>query len=242
MTGDLLIDDIDVYTSFGVFIVDGGYKDIVQFAELKETESNDWPEEDGIEVDLSAPVLKARDVKIDFACNDNDYIGAFMALLQDGSAHEFQFVEIDKTYTLRLDSQSSKSSLRNLEKFSLKFIEDMPFNDYEEYIEPVDIGTPTQGYEIDSIDLSAYGLRVLQGTKDNVLKSAEVKENLLIESDYSKGQEYDNEVLYFKEKDTEIKLLLHCSLSNFWTNYEALLYNLTTAGEHSFYVDYNTSE
>ncbi len=242
MTGDLYIDSVDVYTRFGVFLTEGSYKSIVQWAALKKPEYNDWQEEDGIEVDLSDPVLDARNVTINFGCVDADYIGGFMALLQDGAAHEFNFTKIDKTYTFRLDSQSSKQCFYPLEKFSLKFIEDMPFDDYEEYVEPVDLSIPTQGYSIDDVDLSAYGIRVLSGTFDSVLKSAEVKENLVTKSDYSKGQEYDNEVLFFKEKDVVVKMLLHCSLTNFWNNYNALLYILIQPDERIFYIKWNSCE
>jgi hypothetical protein len=242
MTGDLYIDDIDVYSEYGIFVTDSGYKSLVQWAELKEVECNDWAEYDGIEVDLSDPVLDAREITVDFACTQKTNIESLFEILVDGSTHEFNFAKISKIYNLRLTSQSNKEAVESLEVFTLKFVEDLPFDDYDEYVEPVDLSVGTQGYEIDGVDLSEYGLRVLSGTYESVFAAGDVKENLIIKTTLTAGQEYDSEVLFFKEKDVALKLLLHCDLDSFWTNYEALLYNLIQPDERILTTKYNDQE
>ena len=61
------MDGVDVYATYGAFVVQDGYKGLVQWPALKEPDSNDWAEEDGIEVDLSAPVLDAKEVRLEMA-------------------------------------------------------------------------------------------------------------------------------------------------------------------------------
>ena len=67
MTGKTFIGGTDIYTAFGAFVTDGGYEDLAQFPPLKAVDYNDWFEDDGIEADLSKPVLDTRTVSVPFA-------------------------------------------------------------------------------------------------------------------------------------------------------------------------------
>ena len=49
MKGQLLIDELDMYTKHGISIIKGSYNNLVAFPTLKDPEKNDWPEEDGQE-------------------------------------------------------------------------------------------------------------------------------------------------------------------------------------------------
>ena len=63
MEGRLFIDGGDAYLQYGAYVVNGGWNELVAYPPLKPVESNDWQEEDGIEADLSAPVLDTREVR-----------------------------------------------------------------------------------------------------------------------------------------------------------------------------------
>ena len=63
MSGRLYIDGQDVYKQFGMYVSDNGWNELVAMPPLKSVDSNDWNEEDGIEADLSAPVLNTRDIR-----------------------------------------------------------------------------------------------------------------------------------------------------------------------------------
>ena len=52
------IDGVDLYTAFG-FIVSGGSDDFLKLPTRKDPPSHSWPEENGIEYDLSAPAFEA---------------------------------------------------------------------------------------------------------------------------------------------------------------------------------------
>lgn len=67
MSGRLYIDGVDVYKQYGVYVSDNGWNELVAMPPLKTVDSNDWQEEDGIEADLSSPVLNTREVNITFA-------------------------------------------------------------------------------------------------------------------------------------------------------------------------------
>ena len=71
MKGKLIINGIDAYVRYGVFVEQYGYKALVQYPALKSVESNNWPEEDGIEADLSSPVLDTKSFNISFCRNMN---------------------------------------------------------------------------------------------------------------------------------------------------------------------------
>lgn len=67
ITGRLYIDGDDAYKQYGVYVVKGGWNDLVAFPPLKTVPSNDWQEEDGIEADLSNPVLNTKEVQLKVA-------------------------------------------------------------------------------------------------------------------------------------------------------------------------------
>ncbi|MCC8036700.1 MAG: hypothetical protein LIP02_00965 [Bacteroidales bacterium] len=72
-TGSLYVDGYDVYKQFGMYVVSGGWNELVAYPPLKTVNYNDWQEEDGIEADLSAPVLNTREVSIKFAISGDTY-------------------------------------------------------------------------------------------------------------------------------------------------------------------------
>lgn len=107
MTGQLLIDRTDAYPNYGLIVTKGSYDNLVAFPAMKEPDKNDWPEEDGQEFDLSSPTLDTAEVSIEFAYIGSLGIGGLIDILSDLSYHEFYFPLIDRTYNLRLSSQSS---------------------------------------------------------------------------------------------------------------------------------------
>ena len=66
MINNLYIDDQPARSRFGVWVTRGGYSGLIAFPALKEPEANDWPEEDGVEVDLSDPKLEEKEITVSF--------------------------------------------------------------------------------------------------------------------------------------------------------------------------------
>lgn len=238
MTGRFYIDGKDAYSEFGIFIAEGGYNELLSYAPLKAVESNDWPEEDGQEFDLSAPALDTRELVLKFAAHRVQRVGAFVELLSDHAYHTFDFRSIGRTYKLRLASQSALNLAGRLETFSLKFDNDFPLPDNYTYVEPQSDLVAQSGYELDARSLAEYGVYILKGSDAEIQKSPAVKKNLLQNLKGQHGATYDGEVVAFQTKEVKLSCLMRAkTMDEFWRNYNALLYDLIRPGERSLYVD-----
>lgn len=238
MIGSLYIDGVDIFREYGVDIVDRGYNGLVSAAELKKIDFTDWPDEDGIEPDLSNPALDSKEFDMQFG-GDSERTENFLAFLSNVPYHEFQFGDIKASRRLRLVSQPSKETIQPMESFTLRFADDFPLHDYS-YLAPI---SPCyqKGYAIDGKLLSDYGLVVLEGSDDEIMKIPSVKQNLICSTNNRKGLKYDNSQVVYQHKDVALKcVIVASSMELFWRNYNALIYDLTRANERAFFVEHLT--
>ena len=237
-TGSLYVDGFDAYEQFGLYVVAGGWNELVAMPPLKTVKTNDWQEEDGIEVDLSAPVLNTREVSIKFAVAG--LFSSFFDLLDvlsDGAYHTFVCTEIGRTYRLRLTQQPNLKGLKLLGHATLKFADDFPLNGYR-YNAPQTTILQTEDYLFDDVPFSRYGVRIIKGTYDEITRSAAVKQNMLRNINSQSGAIYDPEQVTFKSKDVKLYCLMRAeTLDELWNNYDALLYDLIRPGERLLGVD-----
>lgn len=242
MTGAFYIDDMDIYAKYGVVITDGGYNDLLRFPALKDPEVNDWPEEDGIEVDLDAPALEAKEVVISFACNGINASDFIYAVSQPGY-HTLRIAELGKEFRLRLLTQTAFKDYSRAATFSLKFADDSPGRS-ESYPPPSGGGLslPVSEYEIDDVPFSKYGIEVIGGW-DDLQKSPTVKQNLTRSFATSDGQLYDADHVVFNSKETTLKCCLSAvSTAKLWQCYTAFFNDLIQPGERLLYWDYTAEE
>jgi hypothetical protein len=205
---------------------------------MKTVEINDWPEEDGIEPDLSQPALSSKEFTVTFAAHGDVRTSQFLDLISDGAYHMFEMAETGRTYRLRLLSQTNLISRQRLELFSLQFADDFPLPEDYEYLPPESGIVPVQGVELDGVDLSLYGIRLLEGSRAEMLKSPAVKKNLLTDLNLQNGAFYDGAFVVFKDKDVRLNLLMRAgAAAEFWRNYDALLYGLSRPGERKLFVE-----
>ena len=90
---------------------------------------------------------------------------------------------------------------------------------------------PTSGFTIDDIDVSKYGIYLLEENQNTLLKDYEVKEHLTINSTAISGVQYVEHSNVFKERTLELHCYISQPVSTFWQLYESLLYNLSKQGE-----------
>lgn len=236
MTGQATIDGADLYTTYGVTITENGYNALVAFAPMKRPELNDWQEENGIELDLSAPKLDTRELNMSFVGSNKAGIDSFITALITGAYHTFVFSEIGQTCSLRLITQSNRQVTGTMETFNLTFADDYPLSGYT-YVAPASTGVAIAqtGYTLDGKSLADYGCYVMEGSEAEIRKSPTVKKNLTTNLLSQSGATYDPTTVKFSAKDTTINLtLLATSLAAFWKNYKALLYDLSKAGLRTF--------
>lgn len=242
MIGTFYIDGTDIYARYGVVVTSGGYSDLMAFPALKEPDTNDWPEEDGIEVDLSAPALEAKEVVISFASDQPD-AGDFIYMISQPGYHTLRITELAKEWQLRLLTQTAEKDYSRVVAFSLKFADDFPDrSDYNTTASGSGLPLPVSEYEIDDVPLSEYGIEIVGGW-DDLLKSPTVKQNLTRSFATSDGQLYDAGMVVFASKETTLKCCLSAvSLAKFWECYTTFFHNLVQPDERLLYWDYTCEE
>lgn len=232
MREKLHIDGKEVSTEYGILSIWGNYGELVCFPPLKPVESNDWPEEDGREFDLSAVALDTKDVILEFGFFSEWRFNNFVAMLSDMGYHEFNFPHLGRTFRLRLSSQNSFEMYSSSERSRFTFANDFPRPEDYVYREPVNAIFMPRGYELDGRDLSDYGIAVLQGSNAEILKSPAVKKNLLQDFKHRDGAVYDGEFVKFRTKNVALKCLMRApDLATFWRNRDAFLHDLTRMSE-----------
>jgi hypothetical protein len=234
MTGTLCIDGRDAYTDYGAYITSTGYRDLLCFPSVKAVPAIDWPEEDGIEADLSAMRLDTKELSITFGAHGNK-TEAFFELLADKAYHIFDFREIGRAYRLRLVSESSLAVKRDLRTFTLRFADDFPLPEGYVYMSPQSsVPVVQSGYALGKRNLADYGVCILKGSLAEILKTPAVKRNLLRNIATQHGAIYDGELVKFQSKDVKLHCLMQAkTLTEFWRNRDALLFDLTHPGERT---------
>ena len=255
MVGKLFIDGTDAYIEYGVFVEQYGYKGIIQMPPFKNVTVTEWDESDGEEADLMNPVLGSRTFGIQFCFIAVAGMGSMCELLSDKAYHIFEFKELSRSYKLRLVSNPSYSSFVRTGKFTLNFADDFPpvvvdentdISGLDEYTLPLNdkpfdsapAGFVQNGYSIDNIDFSRFGVYLVEGTMDSLRKAPEVRSNLKSESRENPGVVYDGENVHYKAKDTPLKLfILAEDINDFWSRWNKLFTALLQPELRSLYID-----
>lgn len=230
MTGYCYIDGIDIYTEFGVFIEGDGYDELLSFPALKEPDKNDWPEEHGIEVDLSEPHLQAQEITIDFAIVGvvNRWRNFFVFLSVPG----YRTVNISPlglSKTLRVSEMPGLESFVGADVFSVKFVEDAPAIPAGYPVSNADIGL-TCVVSLDGKALDKYGIIITDGL-DDLERSPKLKKALTRTNSKMNGQLYDTQFVRFAEKEVTFGCCLNAvQMAGFWDLYNALFGDLLKPG------------
>ena len=157
MTGRLYIDGKDAYKQWGVFVVSGGWNELLAYPALKTVDSNDWQEEDGIEADLDNPRLNTKEASLKIAYSGlfSRFI-EFVTLLADRGYHDFNCASIGRRFTLRLTQMPNLDAYKSLGFITLKLANDFPLRDYK-YQAPESSIFSRDDYIIDGNALTDYG-------------------------------------------------------------------------------------
>lgn len=105
---------------------DAFYNPLMRFPDLKDRITNDRPDRNGIDVLLSTPRYKEKEMSLSFFCDTYAAYKAFIAYLK---AHQNVYLYdsyTDNTYTLEYLDCSSLSYYRNYSIFAIKVRENNP--------------------------------------------------------------------------------------------------------------------
>jgi len=238
--GRLFIDNKDAFTEYGVFVERYGYKALIQMPPFKTPESTEWEEYDGAEFDLTDPVLDSKTFQMQFCVMNVSQVSDLFYVLSDKSYHIFNFVELGRSYKLRLSQNQNISSRVSLGKMTVSFVDDFPPIRYQsgmtqedlsaEYpsvlnVDPYETSVTKDevAFSIDDIPFDRFGVLALDGTIQNVLKNPNVRDNLKVNIKGKAGIDYDDEEVLYKTKDVQMKLLIHANtISDFWHRWDSL--------------------
>lgn len=221
--GRLLVDGEDAFLEYGIFVEQYGYKALIQMPSFKKLDSTEWPEFDGEEVDLTAPVLDTKTFNIQFCITNVEYAQDFFNDITQGVYHTFYFADLKKSYKLRMVSNGTFSSLIKLGKLTLSFADDFPAVPDESPYGFGDTEVTQFGYKIDGFDISQFGSYILKGTDDSLRKTPNVRSNLSVSTQDTAGVSYDSQSVFFKTKDATLKLLINCvDIDEFWKRWNSL--------------------
>lgn len=258
MIGAVIIDGTDIAT-LGAFIIRGGDNGFIMLPETKEVDANDWPEENGLEPDLTNLVFAARKFTVKYYLS-GDYttfktrLASFENLHFQPGYREIYIREFDKTFQLRFAGFSGYNQTKGFAHNGQKaaFIDvDYWLDDPVQFlaagiIAPVSDRENAAQVSINDIDLSNFNI-VVRNIYTSAMKS-KPKDPLLQQSKYISGLTADMDAPVKKQM---AEVVIQCTmfaddLATFWTNYNALWGNLSagqitlslTAAFRSFYCYY----
>lgn len=246
MINNLYIDSLPARSRFGVWITRGGYADLLRFPSLREPETNDWPEEDGVEVDLSEPRLEEKEVSISFLATTNTGATDFAAYLADAGYHDFRIPSLGRSWRLRLAGQPRNAVYPTATDFSLRFVEDVPLRPGSENAQRFseNVGRFAQNvgrfsddrYMLDNVPFGKYGVTI-DISRSALLSAPTAKVNMNRKVLTADGQIYDAGCLFFQKKETTFQCHFRAAtVEEFWQGYDAFFAALIQPGERQLYV------
>ena len=191
MTHDVIIDGVNIRQQFRAYLQDGAYGPVLQWPSTKQVKQNEWQEEDGTESDLSDIKLDTRSLVIPFILKGYaDEITAFYKFFGEKPSREFQFSALGQTLTLRLESMASLDYAMTFHILPIQFAADIPLEGYT-YADPVSSLADSRDFILDGWLFSDYGMTILEGSIETVVKGEPVRPLLVRRPSVIDGATYD---------------------------------------------------
>jgi|SRR6185437_7981526 len=119
----------DLKETYGL-VISNGTSQFLQFPARKDSVNHDWPEEQGLDIDLGNPKFKAREFTLTCAIiadNQDDFKSRYNGLFTELSGldtHALYLGELDETYQVYYKNQvnlTKLSKINNTVKVGVKF-------------------------------------------------------------------------------------------------------------------------
>ena len=220
MIGQCIIDGIDIYTKYGVFIANSGYDGLLSFPAIMPPETNDWAEEHGVEVDLSQPQLQAQELTVEFANIGGNWRNFYVFMANTG-LRSVTLPCLARTLKLRVVEMPLLASYNGVDLFSIKFAHSIDIPD----------GYPAANADrlpgcvltLDGRSWDKYGIIIIDGL-DELSKAPKLKRNLI-------GTEVDKGLVRYAAKQVTFKCCLSATQAVVFQNlYNAFFGDLLKPG------------
>jgi hypothetical protein len=236
---DLIIDGDNLREDFGVTLCQGSTANFLSLPQFKDIDSDDWAEQDFIDVDASAPVFKRKEFDLTIQggvssvaafCGRSDY--SYFPLTISNTPFDLQ-----KCLTKGV---TSLSTLRGVSRATIRFTsDDDPYTLLDQHATAALIsqlpfsescwfaGTTPENF-------GSIGVRVVKGTNDSFATPPAVKQPLTRDVSITPGMIYDSHdsVTVYGSKRLTIQCLLNAgsSYTDFWNRWLHFMSRCTTRG------------
>ena len=117
----IAIDGKNIHTEWTLEPVNGGlYNEIMKFPAIKDRDTNDWSDKDGIQVDLTDAIYKHRERTFQFFCDTYAMYKAFIAYLKANQNVSLFDSYTNRTYIVEYMNCSDFKYYRNYNTFAIK--------------------------------------------------------------------------------------------------------------------------
>ena len=228
MTGNLIIDNVDVWTTYGAWLTDQSVNGVLSWPASKKVDTVSWAESVYQQADLSELKLAGKTAKVDFAMRgEPTAVADFASFLAASVTRTWNIASLGRTYAMRYIGSASVNADTSRQTFSVTVGLDSPLAGYT-YAAPVSHIASVDEYSLDGTRLSNYGVRVLYGTLDSTARPDSVKELLSRDISTIDGITYDTGgTNHAAAGDIVLQCaMIETTLAALWRNYDALLYDL----------------
>lgn len=230
ITGKVLIDGVDIKSTYGAYIVEEGYDDVPSLPAMKSPEKNDWFESNSVDIDLSSPCFESQKISFKMMMNGTtERAQSLIDFLMSKRTHAVEMVDIGRERVLRIVDVSA-GGLSSIFNIRVNMYDDDPRGGIE-YVAPSSFQRNT-GLTIDGIDVSKYGA-LMTGSTDGLFPDVKMKDNKLVDSKHIDGELHSTGTsVYVERDDIKVRLVVRSdSMTDFWEKRDALLLDLTKPGE-----------
>ncbi len=223
MNGSCYIDGIDIFDEYGVFIEGDGYDELFSFPAIVDPDKNDWPEENGVEVDLSEVRLQEQEISVTFALLGKDWI-PFYAFLNSQNYREFFIPDLKRRWLLKAIEMPELIEYGSDSLFKIKFLE--MSREVPDIYTPAnaDIGL-VSSVSVDGKTLDKYGIIIVDGLEE-IKRTSKQKKELSPKYTVLSDPSHSSNVKY-SEKDVTLKCnMIAPDAETFWSQYDAFLFDM----------------
>ena len=239
MIGSCIIDGIDLGT-LGIFIERGGSDDFLSFPDRRIPDQNDWAEYDGLDVDLTDLSFDAKRVRVNYviiAADEtvfNQRLNSFEALHFAPGSRQIFVREFNRAFSLRFvachryqHTGGLANERKKIGKMAADYMMDNPLQLFTQGTNTPVSARNTAHITLNQIDLSRFGI-VVQDAYSTALRPRSAKR--VLEQRGANGIIADVGVA---PKKAARQITVECTmiaetLTEFYTNYNALFNNLRT--------------
>lgn len=228
-------------SQYGCALRQGALKGLLAFPNLKKYDTNDWHEADGIEADLTAPVLDARQFDLPLYFGSASGYTSFFDELATASYHELSVSPLGIRKVFRFVSAGQPIIVRDSILVSARFSDDNPLDGYN-YTAPNYTHVRNEVWRLDGLLLSRYGIKVLEGSRSQGWQIPKPKENLIRNIETVDGVIYDDHASKAGTYTFTLSCYMtHSSPAAFMACWNALLFDLKRPGARTITGDLKDS-